>query len=154
MGNKIPKTYDGWEAWGFLLSALVYLIKHPTTYGAPLVLLLGGGIFNEVSHYSGIDIQIVSKAKPIDVGEDGSFNLPPAPRGFSLMPEALAQDKSRTWKSPNAIVIDKQFFDFYDERYKLFKKEGKNEILVYHVPTKSGVWWEAEAGMFDEEKYK
>lgn len=158
---KEQYQYTGWDAYPALFSSLVYLLKHPQ-YGIVLYFIIGsfGGRFawNEITHWTGMDIQIVGKAKPVDVQEDGSFKMPNGENSgrwrFMLIPEAHAQDRSRTWKSENAIVIDQKFYEFEDSRFKLYKRENKNEILIYYKPTKTALWWQAESGMFDPDKYK
>ena len=145
--GKIPKTYDGWEAWGFFFSSFIYLIKHPATYGLPLVMLIGGGTYNEIGHWTDITISVGNKEKGVSIDE-----LSYAGNPFIT----LAQDKtrSRTWQSDNAIVIERTFYGFRDDRFRIHKVEGENKLLVYYHPTKVVRGWPISGDMFSPDHYQ
>lgn len=157
--GKIPKTYNGWEAYGFLFSSLWYLLRHPQ-YGVVLYAIAGGLGFNELSHYTGIQIVVGEKARgtKIEALED---DRPHSDNGgwFSI-PSAFAQDKKsiRSWKSDNAIVLGKrgneELFGFQDLNFRIYKKEGTQEIFVYYVPNNFGRWMETNGDMFNTNKFK
>jgi len=157
MGTDKQYEYKGWDAYPALFSSLWYLITHPK-YGAMLYLLLGigGGRFisNEVEQWTGIHVSVGGKAKAVDVQsiEPQSFEVIEA----GEIPVVRVQDKKAqaTWQAPDAILVHKKFFGFYDDRFRLWKMKGSNEILVYSELTEEGVKYEVGGTMFEMDKYK
>lgn len=116
---KVVRLDSQLEAFGYLASFVFFVITHPF---APVSLLtigvLAGNAYS-IQDYFRSDKAKVEIAKPI--GDN---------RGFSIMSEAIAQEKK-----PNQIIIDNKLYGYFDPDVTCWKVIGKPTILVHQWST-------------------
>lgn len=88
MPKIVVPEFKGLDAWVYLVASFVFLLTHPKV-GFLLYILIPGAIWNEVSHYTGYEIKIQAAEPAVPERIDTTSHS----YHFSLMPEAVAQDK-------------------------------------------------------------
>jgi len=115
----LHRTEDQLEAFAYLASFAFFVLTHlRSPISLVTIALLGVNVFS-IQDYVRSDKATVEVLKPV------ADNRP-----FSLMPEAMAQDKTK-----NQIVIDGKTYGTFDPEYECWKIAGKPAIAVHHKPS-------------------